>query len=358
MKENRKTKILFMINHLDMGGVERAAVDIVNALDDDKFDITLMVVFKFKRDMYQIRDTVKVKNIFGFYFRGFTKIIQKIPAKWLYKIFIKEKYDYEVAFQAGAPTYILSASTNKDSMRYSWVHGLDMTNPKANDKYDKVIFCGKAVKDHYEQLFADKTKLIVKYNPMQRERIKKLSKKPLPIIKENVITLCSVGRLSEEKGYLRLLDIIKRLKEEGHKLQLWIVGDGDLKTVLSETIRNYNLEEQVILAGYQKNPYMFINNADIYICSSFNEGFNIAATEALLLNKPIVTTDVFGMQELIENSPCGIITENNTEALYKGILKALDQENLNTLKTEAKKRSKIFFKKDPIEEIERLFMQI
>lgn len=352
-----RKKILFMINHLDIGGVERAVVDIVNGLNKDKYEITLMPLFKYKPHMYEIDHSVKVKKVFGVYFPGFTKILQRLPAKLLYKIFVKQCYDYEVAFQAGAPTYILSGSTNPYAVRYSWVHGLDMTNPKANDTYDKIVFCGEAVKTHYAHYFKNKDKLIVQYNPLQCKKIKQLAEEKISLDSDkNILALCSVGRLSEEKGYLRLIETIKKLKTAGQDLRLWIVGDGHMKSVLAEAIHKNKLEKEVLLVGYQKNPYKYIKAADAYICSSFNEGFNISATEAMLLEKPILTTDVFGMSELIGGSDCGIITENSEEGLFNGIFQLLNDKKLCEMKTAAKIRAQAFFERDPIKELEKLFI--
>ncbi|WP_099205208.1 glycosyltransferase [Scatolibacter rhodanostii] len=353
---NEKKKILFMTNHLDLGGVERVILDIVNGMDSEKFDITLICLFRYEPQKFEIAEHVKVKKIFGFYFKGFSALLSHFPQKWLYKWIVREKYDYEVAFQAGEPTLLLAHSKNKEAPKYCWVHGLDMTNPEANDCYDKIIFVGQAVKEHYQHLFANQDKLLVRYNPMDFTQITKFSEEAVEEKPSDVPVLCAVGRLSEEKGFLRLLSAVKKLCESHYPVRLWLVGDGYQREELEKFVEMNQLQSVVKFWGFQKNPYKFLKRADCFVCSSFIEGFSVAASEALFLEKPIVTTDVFGMAELIADSEAGIITENSEDAFYNGLVQILTGNNLDKYTQNAKKRASAFFgQQDRIRGIEELF---
>jgi len=109
---------------------------------------------------------------------------------------------------------------------------------------------------------------------------------------------------------------------------LWLVGEGEQRTALEKQIESLNLKDKVFLTGFQNNPYPYIKNANVFVCSSLTEGYSTVVTEALILECPVVTTDCSGMKELLLNGKCGIITENNEEALYKGIKLFLDSPNI------------------------------
>ena len=110
----------------------------------------------------------------------------------------------------------------------------------------------------------------------------------------------------------------------------------------------------VTLLGYKKNPYKYIRNSDLFVCSSRAEGFSTVVSEAIILEKPIVTTECSGMRELLgDNSEYGIICENNTKALYESLLKVLSNKELYLeLKEKIIERKNIFDINKTIKDIE------
>lgn len=352
----KKKKLLFMTCHLYQGGVDRVAVDIVNGLDKEKYDVTLMVLFKFDPNRFNIDPKVKVKSVFKTYFKGLTKFLMLLPPKLLYKFIVKEKYNYEIAFQAGVPTWLLANVPKDEVKRYAWMHGLDMDNISNHKNYDNIIFVSDEVRQEFSKVFDDKDKLILKYNPLEYEKILNLSNENInENYKSDLPIICTVGRLSQEKGYIRLLECHKNLLEKGFKHYLWFIGDGDLKIEMEKYIYENKLDDTVKLWGFQTNPYKFIKASDIYVCSSFNEGFSIAATEAVLLEKPVVTTQVCGMKELLGESEYGIITQNNTESLCKGLQNMLNEQTIEYYTKKSKIRSEEFCKINKLKLIEELF---
>ncbi|MFQ6827741.1 MAG: glycosyltransferase [Faecalimonas sp.] len=115
-------------------------------------------------------------------------------------------------------------------------------------------------------------------------------------------------------------------------------------------------QDAVIFTGYLKNPYPYIRQADLYVCSSIYEGFSTAATEALVLGTPVLTTDVSGMREMLGDSEYGLITENDDLAFENGLRKLLDNpELLKYYRAMAQKRSSYFEMENRLKEIEKLF---
>lgn len=107
-----------------------------------------------------------------------------------------------------------------------------------------------------------------------------------------------------------------------------MIGEGEDRPILEEYIRENHLEDSAKLLGFRKDPYCLMNAADLLVCSSVYEGFSTFITEGLILGKPIVTTDVSGMRELLGDSRYGLITDNNDEAFYAGVKRMLTEPGL------------------------------
>lgn len=350
-----KKRLLFLTNHLFVGGVDKAVVDIVNGLDKDRFDVTLMVLFRFDPDRHILDPRVHVKPVFKTYFKGLSHILSRLPQTWLYRRLIKEHYDYEIAFQAGVPTRLLSRSPSR-AVKIAWMHGLDMDHGEEHRCFDKMVFVSQEVLDTFAPIFGRREDMVLCYNPMNYTAIERAAAEPIDEeITGNDPVLCTVGRFSPEKGYLRLLACHKALLDEGIRQRLWFVGDGDERESMEAFIRENHLEDSVKLWGYQTNPYRFVSRADIFVCSSFNEGFSVAATEAVLLGKPVVTTNVCGAKELLGNSEYGIVTENSEEALLDGLRRMLPEDVRRRYAALAAERADIFCRTDRMTAIEALF---
>jgi glycosyltransferase involved in cell wall biosynthesis len=114
----------------------------------------------------------------------------------------------------------------------------------------------------------------------------------------------------------------KALVDRGVLHRLVIVGDGPEREKLENLIIELGVEKSVVLTGYQCNPYPYIAASDMTVCSSVYEGLHIASIESLVLEKPVISCcDV--VAETFGGYPCGIITENNQEALENGLEKML-----------------------------------
>lgn len=140
-------------------------------------------------------------------------------------------------------------------------------------------------------------------------------------------------------------------------MELWILGDGSERAVLEQYIEEHHLQERVSLLGFQPNPYKYLAAGDLFVCSSLAEGYSTAVAEALILGLPVVTTDCSGMSELLRNGECGIITDNNEEALYEGMKQVLNTPDMLKFYTEkAKERGMDFSVDRLIEPFENLLI--
>lgn len=369
-------KILFFIDSISGGGAEKVLRNLVNNMDQSKFDITVQTINDSVKADTLLKDGIRYKTINRFKNRVLNKLYQYwirlcAELKILYPLYIKDDYDIEVAYLECGPTKIIASSTNKKAVKIAWVH-CDLEKKekfvdsieksrKYYKRFDKVVCVSHSVKQSFEKLFGKDAETIVLYNVNDENEILERAEVKIPVLpkRKNAGRLfVAVGRLTWQKGFDRLIECCRQLRDENYCFELWILGEGEERIHLEEMIQKYHLNDCVSLTGFISNPYPYIKNADILICSSRYEGISTVITEGLILGKAIVTTDCTGMQELLGNSEYGLVTEESTEALCFGIKKMLDkQELIVTYSQKAKQRGDIFKKQGTVESTEKFFEQ-
>ena len=333
-------KILFFIETLEGGGAEKVLRDLVNHMDQTKFDITVQTVWPCDSSKLLVPG-VRYKTTF----REKNKINQqryRVEAELgiLYQLHIKDDYDIECAYLEMGPTKVMAASTNKKAKKLAWVH-CDLTKAVGNPieyakktaswyaKYDQVVCVSKNVKEAFETLYQQRFPSSVLYNVIDDAAIiEKANLLPEERIQKRRFTVLSLGRLSAQKNYLRLLKAHKQLLDEGIPHDLWIFGEGPQRRLLEQYVEEHDLQNSVCLPGFQKNPYPYMKEADLLVCSSNYEGFSTFLTEGLILGKPIVTTDVTGVREQMGDSEFALVVDNDDEAFYQGLKRMLCDESL------------------------------
>ncbi len=325
-----KKSILFVTNHLEYSnGVASVLVDLVNALDKDKYDVTILAIFRCDKEYIQrIDKAVKVKSIFNGYFRGQSKLLMLLPKKALYKSWVKENYDVEIAFQYGLPTELIAKSCNKNAKQIAWIHTYGEEHLKIHKFYDLIVSCSKSGMEKYKSIFSQPQKVTYLYNLVKDDIIQKKALEELNVEKKYDFTFCAVGRLSPEKGFDRLLRCHKRLIEEGYLHNLWIVGGGSEYDRLNAYIQANNLGDSARLFGAQKNPFNYMANCDMFLCSSRAEGFATVCVEAGIIGKSILSTDVSGAKEFVYDNKIGLMVQNDEDSLYQGMKEILQNKDM------------------------------
>lgn len=348
-----KKKILIVANSLEGGGAENILKVILNHIDRVKYDVVVYslhepgTITKLPADLkYNFIYKRKAKSVFKricneFYNRYKSLIYDYFTSKTFYRLFIRGKFDTEIAFIEGYATRIVAGSTNQKSKKLAWLH-TDMYDNhwskiafKSSSEeeqmykcFDEIVAVSQGVAKSLKRLYSDITTPTVVYNPINDNDIRKKAKAYTPDIKhDDSKLLVSIGRLVPEKGYDRLIRVIKLLKEENCKLHLYIVGAGTEKDNLQLIIDELDLKNEITLVGHKENPYPYLISADAFVCSSRCEGFSTVITEALVLGVPVVTTDCAGMDDLLGyDSKYGLIVENNESGLLNGIKSILIPE--------------------------------
>ncbi|EFV70426.1 Cps2D protein [Bacillus sp. BT1B_CT2] len=143
------------------------------------------------------------------------------------------------------------------------------------------------------------------------------SMKGIRLPKHNEINFVNMGRLSPEKDQEKLIKAFSQLinKYKSLKMKLYIIGDGILKETLSDLVETLGVADSVIFTGQMKNPFFLINKTDCFVLSSNHEGQPMVLLETLVLNKPIIATDIAGSRSILEDG-YGTLAPNNLDGLF------------------------------------------
>ena len=361
-----KKKLLIAVHTLQLGGVEKIVINLLKMMDKEKYDITLLslvndgvfveealnipgIKYKYFFESYlkKSRSDINSKHyklsckLMNIIWKWYLFLIKRFPS-YLYKKNIQEVYDIEIAFLEGKVAKIIANSNNNQSKKIAWIH-TDIENISRASifnnlddeincykKFDKIVCVSNDVKYHFTQKTGISNNVIVQVNPINSEEILRKSEEPITKdLKKDGIIISAVGRLAYEKGYDRLLKIHRKLLRENIKNTIWIIGEGAERENLERYIEENSLKDTVTLVGYSENPYKYVKESDVFVCSSRIEGLSSVVIEAALLNKPIVTTLCSGMKDILgKDNENALIVPNDIYNLYLGVKKVILNKNL------------------------------
>lgn len=368
-------KVLFFIPNLSVGGAEKVLVNLVNNMDENKFDITVQTLFGGGVNEQFLKKHIKYKYCFRKTFKANSQILKVFSPETLYKKFIKEHYDIIVSYLEGPAARIVSGCNDKDTKLVSWIH-IQQENAKnasyafrsfkeakkCYEKFDNTVCVSEYVMKDFVNIFDFKNPVEVLYNTNETAQIAELAKEKVEenVFRDDEIKICVVGKISKRKGCDKIVNIQKKFKAEGLKTHFYFLGVGADEDYVRNFIKENDIEDTVTLLGYQTNPYKYIAKTDMFVCASLAEGFSTAATEALVLGVPVVTVEVSGMKEMLgNNNDYGVVTKNNQDALYEGIKKVITTEGLlQHYADQAKIRGEFFSTENTVRAVEKMLMNI
>lgn len=335
-------KIVFGITNLDIGGAEKSLVDIVNNLVID-YDITIFTIYGNGELESGLTDKVKVINFQKNSFKNTSKIRKKIIGamflsnfclKKIYKKYINNQFDIEIAFLEGSITNLFSIKSN--AKKLVWVHTDLYKHLKKQywkyiskyNSYDKIIFVSEEIIKGFNKTTNNKVSKKVIHNFIDKKRILKDSDE------FNIdfdIDYLVIARLAEPKGLSRLIEVVNKLKMNNMDIKIHVVGGGDEKSHLEKQINNYNLHNNIILLGPKENPYPYLKKSKILLIPSLYEGYPLVAIEGMIFSKRIISTNT-GAKEVLKDYTNKIIVDNSFEGLYKGLRKELTTHKIQISK--------------------------
>lgn len=352
--------ILFVVDEKRMGGVSVLLNDILNKINFQKYNIDVMVLHnigdyldKLPKNIniiygtsffdvvdLSIKEVLHSKNIF--------KILKKIYLIFLMKTALigkkikKERkkclhkhYDIEIAFKDGFCA--LFTAYGDSDIKYHWIHTdylmYDCTArykslfTKTFTRFDKIIGISKSVVKRFQDKYPN-TQCEVIYNLIDEEKIK--SQANIENINFNDgLNLISVGRIHNMKGYDRLVRVFNRLNMENKldNVYLRIIGNGPDMELVRSLVHDFSLENKIDIMGQMKNPFPYVKASDAFIMCSRYEPFGLVILESMILDVPVISTDVASIKEIMDEK-YGIITENSEDGLYNAIITIINNKSL------------------------------
>lgn len=315
-------KILVFGYTLEMGGAEKALVDTINFLSD-KCEIDLYLLEKKGPLLGRIPKNVNVyamkKNIFQYSLFRFCLLYRKSVIN---RIANKKDYNVVIGYLEGrCGTWV--ADIKKKIKKIAWVHNdvfkfdIGISDKEAKDTYKKIDYIICVSDDNKVNLCKkynlDSEKVRVIYNYInEKEILKKANEIKLS---KSKMTFVNVAAMRKQKRHDRLIKAARYLKDKGYDFEIQFIGTGPLFDEVKKMIDEYDVSDVVSMMGLKTNPYPYMKNADFFVLSSYMEGYCIAALEALLLKKVIITTDVAGMREMFDGDKYGVIIPNNDDSM-------------------------------------------
>ena len=370
------TSILFLIPTLDRGGAENVLVNLVNNMDQSKYQITVQTLFDKDSQKDRLRPGIEYRSFLYRQFHGNSRLQARLPAKLLYRLIVGKRYDIVVSYLEGPTAHILSGCPYEDTKKVAWFH-VEMDRDRqlsagfrskeaalaAYRDYDRVVFVAESVKRSIERLAGQPFQHThVLYNTVNTKEIRQKAKEDIPdaLFSKDYCNIVSVGRIIPAKGYDRLVRIHKRLTEDGYPCRFFVLGEGSDRMELEQFLRENDLTETFTFLGFQNNPYRYVSKADLFVCSSRREGFSTAVSEALVLGVPVVSTNCSGAYELLgEADEYGIVTGNDEDSLYSGLKRLLaDPELLAFYRNRAKERGRYFDTDHTVRAVEEMLLSL
>ena len=355
---SKKIKLLHVITHLPIGGAQDNTLYTVELLNKDKYDISLSC--NLNGELVSRAKKVKHLKLYDVpNLRREVSIINDIRAfLYLYKLIKKENFtiihthsskagflgriaamlnktpivihtihgfafhDYMNSFKKNIFIYL-------EKLSAKWTHGL-VTVSNLNKK--KVVDLGIAPIEKLKNIYSgiDLTLFINEKNDQFRKELN---------LDSNHLLLGSVGRLSNQKDPITMIEAFLIVSKNFPNAHLTLVGDGELRDEILIKIDQLQLNGRVHLTGNKNDPWKIYHSLDLFIMSSIYEGLGRSITEALSCGVPVVCTSVEGVPEIVRDNETGILVPpKDPSALATGIIKSLnDMDNARKMAEEGRK---------------------
>lgn len=369
-----KKRVLIVADSLEIGGIERSLISMLNNFNYDKYDIDLMLYQKTGELLDHLDSRVNLINqqdgckTFGvpikdLLIKGKLKMaIGRVLAKVISVIISKVKcidemgyYQVQLMYRYTHPFLNKHDKKYDIAIGYVWPHNYIIDKVDANakigwihtdystikidrkidekmwSKLDKIISisedCSKAFIKYYPEL---EDKLCLVENITASEFIKNSSNKEVTnVFSEENFNILSIGRICYQKGFDFAVEALSELHNRGYRNIKWyIIGFGPDKEKIEELIKKYKLEDSFVLLGKKSNPYPFLKDCDLYVQPSRYEGKAVTIAEAKILEKPIIITNYETARSQINHKYDGYITELSVEGITNSIIELYSNEKL------------------------------
>ena len=359
-----KKKILIASYDLEIGGVERSLISMLNNFDYERYDVELLLYNHsgefmplILKDVKLLPENTKYKSIrlgIGTLIKAgeYNLAFQRLRAKYGYEYrkdkslddtyqmqlmwkycnpyFPKVEEEYDVAISYLWPHNFVAEKV-RAKKKIAWIH-TDYSNisPDRNidlevwDKFDSIVGVSEKCVATFLKLYPSlKKKCVVVENITSPEFIRKMSEEQVSEeFEKDKFNLLTVARFSHAKGIDQGVEAIKLLRDRGiDNIKWYIVGYGGDENKIRELITRYSLEDMIEILGKKDNPYPYMKMCDLYMQPSRYEGKAVTVVEAQILAKPILITNYPTAHSQVVDRVDGEICELSIEGIANGVEK-------------------------------------
>lgn len=366
-------KLLFVNGHLQIGGVEKSLVNLLNAIDYSKHQVDLLLfegLGEYKNQLPEEVNVIKcdLTKTYGSFFSSVGKALvnrefslvywkialtlrSKLGPQWIkiVRLFYTAKsYDCAIAYRVGICSDYVGFAV-KAKKKYMWWHHGDFSYDnhtvshwqRTSKELDAIVCVSQSTKDLIYPYFKKYVKnFYVIPNMLPQDEILKKSVMFHPYENEKDTVLVSVGRMSPEKKMKNVvfaMDLL--LKNHYTNVKWFIVGDGAEFSDIQNLIKERHLENKVICVGRQENPYPYIAGADLFVHTSFVESQGLAVLEAMALGVPCVVTKSLGVMEFVKDASNALLAEQSVESMTEKIIQFLNSAEIASSMHECQKNT-------------------
>ncbi|WP_242241775.1 glycosyltransferase [Bacillus cereus group sp. BfR-BA-01309] len=368
-----KKKILFMAINMNIGGTEKALLNMVAEIPKDKYEVTILMLEKKGDFLNFIPKEVRIEYVKDYEemqyilnkptrlviadFIKQRKIVKALQLAVLYVIskIMKERsvifkyclqnyegayknYDIAIAY-AGPMDFISYFVANKVEARrkIQWIH-FDVEKIYFNKHFVNKVYkkfqhvfvvsdLGKMKLTQTVPELINKTETFL--NIISPEMICKMANEGIGFVDDfEGVRILTVGRLSIEKGQDLTISVLAKLKEAGFNVRWYCIGDGKERGMYEKLVKDYDVQGDYIFLGAVSNPYPFMKQCDLYVQPSRYEGYCITLAEARCFNNPIISTDFTGASEQIIHNHNGLIVQFDEQQMYDSVIQILSDKSL------------------------------
>lgn len=335
----KKEKMIIYFPKLSYGGMEKSLVNLINKCDlANKYDLTLYLIYKGKNNYLSLLpNNMKIILACKGEFNLINKVVAIFNISYRYLYSLINKYDISISYAYQHPLLTtLTRLSSKNNIMYIHSNLKDGVDKKILNKrikrckyqkFNKIICVSKNAKNTLVKLINRKDKIYVINNPIDGERIINDSKEAIDDFKfeSNTKYFINICRQEEDtKKLTRIINATEKLNKEKYNFEVLLIGDGKSHEYYKDLIKEKNIKN-IHLLGRKTNPYKYLLKSDALILSSIREGYPVVYSEAMILNKPIITTSVSDSKEDIEGK-YGIVVNNDDNSIYEGMKKFLEKE--------------------------------
>ncbi len=380
---NGKKNVLMYAGSLAQNGLTTAFMGVVNHVDPEQYNYLITFYYKVAQpNQMQVRRFDERFNYMAMhggknltyweaicqylYFNlninaGFTrKAVEKTAAREAKRCFWDIPFD-KVIHYTGYGKFIPHIMATMDAEKIIYTHSNLMEENKMNrgihynslvkayESFDKIVIIRDTMrKEIIENVpSVDQSKFHLARNFNNIEYIRSNAQKAVGFDEDtwcsvslerlneilgddSAVKYINIARFSEEKSQDRLIEAFNQFNQEHPDAYLIIVGCGGNKFEEIRALAEETNPDRVILVNAVSNPYPILEKCDAFVLSSHHEGMPMTIMEALILEKPVVCTDITGPREFLQSNGYGFIVENSVDGLTDGFRAYIDGR-LNSL---------------------------